>query len=324
LPVAAGRRALEHIGRKGTLVSRRRRTPLISNLVLKAKGIFKARHPRSSGAFQHAIERGMAHVGPAGWRPANLAPNRLAPRRSERRGFGSRRLVRLRVHPRSVAVVEIGGRSSTCLAYPSPRQRGASGRPQQQQGQDNEPARRRMATVRQRRETLEEEVQDPFHGSAHAATVEESAADSGAVWAEQRACACWRSAAGSLYGADAALRWGELDLCVSPSRDALLWWKVKGRRRCGADGWGVAGPGPRKAKAGWPRLRLWLAAPVTARHETSKWCSPWCPATGARSGGAGCGGSMVVERPGGTLGGVARLAAMTFAAHRARSVRQHA
>lgn len=60
-------------------------------------------------------------------------------------------------------------------------------------------------------------------------------------------------------------RWGELDLVLAkPSR--LLVVEVKGRRRCGPDGWGLASlDGPKRQ-----RLRtsaaLWLAAHPPYQH----------------------------------------------------------
>lgn len=80
-------------------------------------------------------------------------------------------------------------------------------------------------------------------------------------WAEQRVLRLLRSRGWRLLSHQWASRWGELDLVLvkgaTPPR--LLVVEVKGRRRCGPDGWG------RSALSAAKRLRLqrtwacWLA-----------------------------------------------------------------
>ena len=102
-------------------------------------------------------------------------------------------------------------------------------------------------------------------------------------WAEQRAqrlllAAGWRVVARQWRG-----RWGVIYLLVAkPER--LLLVEVKGRRRCGADGWGVAALDRRK----WRRLEatfgLWLAQNPCHRHSSLELvCAlvPLPPARGA-------------------------------------------
>jgi putative endonuclease len=78
------------------------------------------------------------------------------------------------------------------------------------------------------------------------------------TWAERRALRLLTSRGWRPLAAQWRCRWGEIDLLVhKPGR--LLLVEVKGRRRCGLDGWGVAALDRRK----WRRLEasygLWLA-----------------------------------------------------------------
>ena len=78
------------------------------------------------------------------------------------------------------------------------------------------------------------------------------------TWAEQRALRLLSHRGWRLLAQQWRCRWGEIDLLLhKPGR--LLLVEVKGRRRCGPDGWGVATLDRRK----WRRLEatygLWLA-----------------------------------------------------------------
>jgi|Laugresu1bdmlbsd_1035121.scaffolds.fasta_scaffold11814_5 putative endonuclease len=86
-------------------------------------------------------------------------------------------------------------------------------------------------------------------------------------WAEQRAQRLLRAAGWRVVARQWRCRWGEIDLLLAkPER--LLLVEVKGRRRCGADGWGVAALDRRK----WRRLEatygLWLAEHPAHRHSS--------------------------------------------------------
>ncbi|MCT4364765.1 MAG: YraN family protein, partial [Synechococcaceae cyanobacterium MAG-AL1] len=86
-------------------------------------------------------------------------------------------------------------------------------------------------------------------------------------WAEQRALRLLRSRGWQLLARRWPCRWGELDLVVAkPGR--LLLVEVKGRRRCGADGWGVAALGPRKRARLARAWACWLAAHPQRDTET--------------------------------------------------------
>ena len=80
------------------------------------------------------------------------------------------------------------------------------------------------------------------------------------IWAEQRAQRLLQQAGWHPVARRWRCRWGELDLVLHKSPRRLLLVEVKGRRRCGPDGWGVA------ALHRGKRLRLgrawacWLAA----------------------------------------------------------------
>jgi len=151
-------------------------------------------------------------------------------------------------------------------------------------------------------------------GALHAATVEESAADSG-PWAEQRACAWvaqprWQA----VWRALAPCRWGELDLVGSPAGTPAA-GGGQGRRRCGAE-LGVAALVSRNASPAVPRLGLagWRPIHNSATRSPRKWCSPLVPpATGARRRALRWRARiiMVRERPGGTLEVLPRRLSMT-------------
>lgn len=84
-------------------------------------------------------------------------------------------------------------------------------------------------------------------------------------WAEQRALRLLCSRGWRPLARQWRCRWGEMDLLLhKPQR--LLLVEVKGRRGCGADGWGVASLDRRK----WRRLEatygLWLAEHPAYRH----------------------------------------------------------
>ncbi|NDG75629.1 MAG: hypothetical protein EBX49_09915 [Synechococcaceae bacterium WB8_1B_136] len=86
-------------------------------------------------------------------------------------------------------------------------------------------------------------------------------------WAEQRALRLLHQRGWRLLARQWRCRWGELDLLLGkPGR--LLLVEVKARRRCGADGWGVASLNRRK----WQRLAstysCWLA-----EHPQHSGCS---------------------------------------------------
>ncbi len=85
------------------------------------------------------------------------------------------------------------------------------------------------------------------------------------TWAEQRALRLLRDRGWRPLAWQWRCRWGEIDLLVhKPGR--LLLVEVKGRRRCGADGWGIAALDRRK----WRRLEvtygLWLAQHPAYQH----------------------------------------------------------
>lgn len=78
-------------------------------------------------------------------------------------------------------------------------------------------------------------------------------------WAEQRALRLLREAGWRPLAQRWRCRWGELDLLLhKPQR--LLLVEVKGRRRCGPDGWGVRRLDRRKRRRLEAAYGLWLAA----------------------------------------------------------------
>ncbi|MCT0219979.1 YraN family protein [Synechococcus sp. CS-1329] len=103
------------------------------------------------------------------------------------------------------------------------------------------------------------------------------------AWAEQRALRLLRQRGWELLASRWRCRWGELDLVLAkPGR--LLVVEVKGRRRCGADGWGVAALGPGKRRRLARALSCWLAEhPQRAHWPLEVVCAlvPLPPAGGA-------------------------------------------
>lgn len=101
-------------------------------------------------------------------------------------------------------------------------------------------------------------------------------------WAEQRALRLLRARGWGLLAQRWRCPWGEIDLLLhKPSR--LLLVEVKGRRRCGPDGWGVAALDRRKRQRLGAAYGLWLVD-----HPAYEACSlelvaalvPLPPATG--------------------------------------------
>ncbi len=79
------------------------------------------------------------------------------------------------------------------------------------------------------------------------------------LWAEQRALRLLEAAGWQLLDRRWSCRFGELDLMLhKPQR--LLLGEVKGRRRCGCDGWGMASLDRRKRQRLRATYGLWLAA----------------------------------------------------------------
>jgi putative endonuclease len=103
------------------------------------------------------------------------------------------------------------------------------------------------------------------------------------VWAEQRAWRLLRERGWQLLASRWHCRWGELDLVVTkPGR--LLVVEVKGRHRCGADGWGVAALGAIKRRRLARALSCWLAEhPEQAQLPLEVVCAlvPLPPADGS-------------------------------------------
>lgn len=102
------------------------------------------------------------------------------------------------------------------------------------------------------------------------------------AWAEQRAWRLLRQRGWRLLSSRWRCRWGELDLVVAkPGRLMLV--EVKGRRRCGADGWGVAALGIVKRRRLARALGCWLAEhPHQAQLPLEVVCAlvPLPPASG--------------------------------------------
>ena len=94
-----------------------------------------------------------------------------------------------------------------------------------------------------------------------------TAAQRSGRWAEQRALRLLQGRGWRLLSRQWHCRWGELDLILlKPGR--LLLGEVKGRRRCGADGWGLAALDGRKRRRLDRAYRCWLAA-----HPTHAACT---------------------------------------------------
>jgi putative endonuclease len=78
------------------------------------------------------------------------------------------------------------------------------------------------------------------------------------AWAEQRALGLLQQQGWQLVVRNWRCRWGEIDVLVEkPGR--LLLVEVKGRRRCGPDGWGVGAVHRRKRNRLEQAWRCWLA-----------------------------------------------------------------
>ena len=78
------------------------------------------------------------------------------------------------------------------------------------------------------------------------------------AWAEQRALRLLQQRGWQLVARNWRCRWGEIDLLVQ-KRGRLLLVEVKGRSRCGADGWGVGAVHRRKRNRLEQAWRCWLA-----------------------------------------------------------------
>ena len=78
-------------------------------------------------------------------------------------------------------------------------------------------------------------------------------------WAEQRVLRLLRARGWRLLSHQWGCRWGELDLVLEKSGRLLL-VEVKGRRRQGPDGWGVAGLRGQKRRRLEQAWSCWLAA----------------------------------------------------------------
>ena len=86
-------------------------------------------------------------------------------------------------------------------------------------------------------------------------------------WAEQRALRLLQRRGWRVLERQWCCPWGEIDLLLhKPGR--LLLVEVKGRRRCGVDGWGVAALDRRKRQRLAVAYGLWLEA-----HPTYQLCS---------------------------------------------------
>ncbi|MFM7651818.1 MAG: YraN family protein [Vulcanococcus sp.] len=86
-------------------------------------------------------------------------------------------------------------------------------------------------------------------------------------WAEQRALRLLLGRGWHPLARQWRCRWGEIDLLVEkPGR--LLLVEVKGRRRCGLDGWGVAALDRRKRQRLEAAYGLWLV-----EHPAYERCS---------------------------------------------------
>ena len=79
----------------------------------------------------------------------------------------------------------------------------------------------------------------------------------GGNWAEQRALRLLRARGWAPLSRQWRCRWGEIDMLLhKPQR--LLLVEVKGRCRCGPDGWGVAALGRGKRRRLEAAYGLWL------------------------------------------------------------------
>ena len=101
-------------------------------------------------------------------------------------------------------------------------------------------------------------------------------------WAEQRALRLLRGRGWRPLAQQWRCPWGEIDLLLhKPGR--LLLVEVKGRRRCGLDGWGVAALDWRKRQRLAAAYGLWLVshpAYEACRLELVAALVPLPPATG--------------------------------------------
>lgn len=104
------------------------------------------------------------------------------------------------------------------------------------------------------------------------------------TWAEQRALRLLRRAGWRPLARQWRCRWGELDLLLFKPPGRLLLVEVKGRRRCGRDGWGIASLNRSKRRRLRATYGLWLAAHPRYQHCSLEWvCAlvPLPPAQGA-------------------------------------------
>ena len=77
-------------------------------------------------------------------------------------------------------------------------------------------------------------------------------------WAEQRVLRLLQQRGWTVLARNWRCRWGEMDLLMAkPGR--LLMVEVKGRRRCGSDGWGVGAFDHRKRRRLGRTLACWVA-----------------------------------------------------------------
>jgi len=85
------------------------------------------------------------------------------------------------------------------------------------------------------------------------------------TWAEQRAQRLLRERGWRPLARQWRCRWGEIDLLLAKPQRLLL-VEVKGRRRCGPDGWGLAAFDRRKRRRLEAAYGLWLAEHPPYRH----------------------------------------------------------
>ncbi|MFM2158761.1 MAG: hypothetical protein RLZZ124_1235 [Cyanobacteriota bacterium] len=85
------------------------------------------------------------------------------------------------------------------------------------------------------------------------------------TWAEQRALRLLLGRGWRPVACRWSCRWGEIDLLMRKPRRLLL-VEVKGRRRCGPDGWGVAGLDRRKRRRLAAAYGLWLSEHPSYAH----------------------------------------------------------
>lgn len=89
-------------------------------------------------------------------------------------------------------------------------------------------------------------------------------------WAEQRVLRLLRARGWRLLSHQWVCRWGELDLVLEKSGRLLL-VEVKGRRRQGPDGWGVAGLRRQKRRRLEQAWTCWLAAHPQWAESPVEW-----------------------------------------------------